>query len=52
MSLNDFIASRSWVPETMCLLGIFQQFTFVIRQKEQYTNLRISNNTNRCDRQK
>jgi len=34
------------------LLDIFQQFTFVIKQKEKYTNLRISNNTNRCNRQK
>ena len=32
------------------LLDIFQQFTFVIKQKEQNTNLNISNNTNRYDR--
>ena len=34
------------------LLDIFQQFTFVIKQNEQYTDLIISNNTNRYDRQK
>ena len=33
-------------------MDIFQQFTFVIKQKEQYIDLKISNNTNRCDRQK
>ena len=33
------------------MLDIFQQFTFVINQKEQHTNLNISNNTNKCDRQ-
>ena len=33
------------------LLDIIQQFTFVIKQKEQYTNLTISNNTDRCERQ-
>ena len=42
MKLNDFVY----------LLDIFQQFTFVIKQKEQYIDLRISNNTNRCDRKK
>ena len=31
------------------LLDIFQQFTFVIKQKEQHTYLNISNNTNRYD---
>ena len=31
---------------------MFQQFTFMTKQNEQYTDLRISNNTNRCDRQK
>ena len=34
------------------LLDIFQQFTFVIKQKEQHTDLNINNNTERCDRQK
>ena len=34
------------------MLDIFQQFTFVIKQNEQHTNLNISNNTNRSDRQK
>ena len=34
------------------VLDIFQQFTFVIKQKEQHTDLNISNNTNRYDRQK
>ena len=33
-------------------LDIFQQFTFIIKQKKQHTNLNISNNTNRCDKQK
>ena len=33
------------------LLDIFQQFTFVIKQNEQYTDLNISNNTNWCNRQ-
>ena len=33
-------------------MDIFQQFTFVIKQKEQYIDLRIRNNTNKCDRQK
>ena len=37
---------------TKNLLDIFQQFTFVIKQKEQHINLNISNNTNRYDRQK
>ena len=36
----------------LSMLDIFQQFTFVIKQKEQHTNLNINNNTNRCDRQK
>ena len=36
----------------LSMLDIFQQFTFVIKQKEQHTDLNISNNTNRCDRQK
>ena len=31
-------------------LDIFQQFTFVIRQKEQHTNLNINKNTNRYGR--
>ena len=34
------------------VLDIFQQFTFMIKQKEQHTNLNISNNTNKCERQK
>ena len=33
------------------LLDIFQQITYVIKQKEQYTDLTISNNTDRCERQ-
>ena len=33
------------------LLDILQQFTFVIKQKEQNTDLTISNNTNRIDMQ-
>ena len=37
---------------TLRLLDIYQQFIFVIRQKEQYTNLKISNDRNRCDWQK
>ena len=32
------------------LLDILQQFTFVIKQKEQNTDLTISNNTNRIGR--
>ena len=36
----------------MLLLDMFQQFTFMIKQNEQYTDLKISNNTNRYDRQK
>ena len=32
------------------VLDIFQQFTFEIKQKEQYTNLKLSNSINRCDR--
>lgn len=28
------------------VFDIFQQFTFIIKQKEQHTNLNISNNTN------
>ena len=35
----------------MLLLDMFQQFTFMIKQNE-YTNLKISNNTNKYDRQK
>ena len=34
------------------LLDILQQFTFVIKQKEQNIDLTISNNTNRIDRKK
>ena len=33
------------------LLDKIQQSTFMIKQKEQYTNLTISNNTDRCERQ-
>ena len=33
------------------LLDIFQQFTFVIKQKEQHTDLNIRKNTNRYNRQ-
>ena len=33
------------------MLDIIQQFTFVIKQKDQYTDLTISNNINRCERQ-
>ena len=33
------------------MLKIIQQFTFVIKHKEQCTNLTISNNTDRCERQ-
>ena len=36
----------------LSMLDIFQQFTFMIKQKEQHTDLNISNNTNRYDRQK
>ena len=32
------------------LLDIFQQITYVIKQKEQYTDLTISNNTYRCEK--
>ena len=38
--------------QLLSMLDIFQQFTFVIKQKEQYTDLTISNNTHRSDRQK
>ena len=34
------------------MLDILQQFTFVIKKKEQNTDLTISNNTNRIDRLK
>ena len=34
------------------MLDILQQFTFVIKKKEQNTYLTISNNTNRIDRLK
>ena len=33
------------------MLDIFQQFTFVIKQKEQHTNLNISKNSNKYNRQ-
>ena len=36
----------------LSMLDIFQQFTFMIKQKEQHTDLNISNNTNRYNRQK
>ena len=32
------------------LLDIFQQITYVIKQKEQNTDLTISNNTYRCEK--
>ena len=34
------------------MLDIFQQFTYVIKQNEQYTDLKLNNNTNRYNRQK
>ena len=37
---------------TLRLLDIYQQFIFMIRQKEQYTNLKINNDGNKCDWQK
>ena len=33
------------------MLDIFQQFTFVIKQKEQHTNLNIRKNSNKYNRQ-
>ena len=40
------------LPRNIKLLDITQQFTFVIKEKEQqYTDLTISNNTDRCERQ-
>ena len=41
-----------YTKSTLRLLDIFQQFTFVIKQKEQHSDLNISNNTNRYDKQK
>ena len=34
------------------MLDIFQQFTYVIKQNKQYTDLKLNNNTNRYNRQK
>ena len=31
---------------------LIYEIYFVIKQKEQHTDLNISNNTNRCDKQK
>lgn len=49
--------SRFWIKNfgksmfhIKLVLDIFQQFTFVIEQKEQYIDLKLSNNTNRYDR--
>ena len=39
------------MKSTLRLFDIFQQVTFVIKQKEQHTDLNISKNTNRYDRQ-
>ena len=36
---------------TCKLLDIFQQFTFIIKQRDHHTDLNINNNTNRYDRQ-
>ena len=32
------------------MLDIFQQFTYVIKQNEQYTDLKLNNNTNRYNK--
>ena len=40
-----------YIRSTLRLLDIFQQFTFVIKQREQHTDLNINNNANRYDRQ-
>ena len=49
--MHGFKILRSLSIYKQSLLDIIQQFTFVIKQKEQYTNLIISNNTDRCERQ-
>ena len=32
------------------MLDIFQQFTYVIKQNEQYTDLKLNNSTNRYNK--
>ena len=49
--MHGFKILRSLSIYKQSLLDIIQQFTFVIKQKEQYTDLTISNNTDRCERQ-
>ena len=54
---EKFIQPRLWFHGSwlggfgLQVLDKFQQFNFVIKQNEQHTNLNISNNTNRYDRQ-
>ena len=56
VSIKNFNNLLKMLNTALRLLDIFQQFTFVIKQKkkknEQHTNLIISNNTNKWDRQK
>jgi len=49
--MHGFKILRSLSIYKQSLLDIIQQFTFVIKQKEQYTDLTISNNTDRCEKQ-
>jgi len=49
---NKFLYAINFQHQGYNLLDIYQQFTDVIKQKEQYIDLKLNNNTNWYNRQK